>query len=66
VPLRLFYLEAVLFILVFNKSHYNISFTPLEDNTIHTGYFTTDNNEPGGIENTTHNTNVYRIVLRVK
>jgi hypothetical protein len=65
VPLRLFYLEAVLFILVFNKSHYNISFTPLEDNTIHTGYFT-DNNEPGGIENTTHNTNVYRIVLRVK
>jgi hypothetical protein len=38
----------------------------LEDNTIHTGYFTTDNNEPGGIENTTHNTNVYRIVLRVK
>jgi hypothetical protein len=25
-------------------------------NTLNTGHFTSDNNEPGGIENATHNT----------
>jgi hypothetical protein len=25
-------------------------------NTVNTGHFTSDNNEPGGIENATHNT----------